>query len=92
MKVSIFDRAQSAVKNIGERLGQWANTSIDTVVVLGSGLGQFAETLVDQVVIPYEAVPEFVRSSRGAQWTTGDRSSPGEPSTYCHYAGPISLL
>ena len=63
MKVSIFDRAQSALKNISERLGQWANTSIDTVVVLGSGLGQFAETLVDQVVIPYEAVPEFVRST-----------------------------
>jgi purine-nucleoside phosphorylase len=63
MKVSIFDRAQSAVKNIQERLDPVIDAPIDTVVVLGSGLGHFAETLIDPVIIPYEAIPEFVRST-----------------------------
>lgn len=63
MKVSIFDRAQSAVKHIRERIGRPIDTPIDTVVVLGSGLGHFAETLIDPAIIPYDAIPEFVRST-----------------------------
>ncbi|MFN6200858.1 MAG: purine-nucleoside phosphorylase [Acidobacteriota bacterium] len=62
MKVSIFDRAQSAVKHIQERIDR-PDTRIETVVVLGSGLGHFAETLLEPVIIPYDAIPEFVRST-----------------------------
>lgn len=63
MKVSIFDRAQSAVKHIQERIDRPVDTRIETVVVLGSGLGHFAETLLEPVIIPYDAIPEFVRST-----------------------------
>ncbi len=63
MKVSIFDRAQSAVKHIQERIDRPVDTNIETVVVLGSGLGHFAETLLEPVIIPYDAIPEFVRST-----------------------------
>jgi len=63
MKVSIFDRAQSAVKHIQERIDRPVDTRIETVVVLGSGLGHFAETLLEPVIITYDAIPEFVRST-----------------------------
>ncbi len=59
MSKSIFDRAESAVRHLQERLGR----PIDVVVVLGSGLGHFAEVLTDSVIIPYEEIPDFVRST-----------------------------
>jgi purine-nucleoside phosphorylase len=59
MSKSIFDRAESAVRHIQERLGR----PIDVLVVLGSGLGHFAEVLTDSIIIPYEEIPDFVRST-----------------------------
>lgn len=59
MTVTIFDRAQTAMRFIRDHV----HRPIDVAVVLGSGLGHFAETLVNQVIIPYEEIPDFVRST-----------------------------
>lgn len=59
MTVTIFDRAQTAMRFIRDHV----HRQIDVAVVLGSGLGHFAETLVNQVIIPYEEIPDFVRST-----------------------------
>lgn len=54
MTVTIFDRAQTAMRFIRDHV----HRQIDVAVVLGSGLGHFAETLVKQVIIPYEEIPD----------------------------------
>lgn len=59
MSKSIFDRAQSAIRYIEERLDR----PVEALVVLGSGLGHFAEALAESIVIPYEDIPDFVRST-----------------------------
>lgn len=59
MSGSIFDRAQTSARYIGERLAGVP----DVVVVLGSGLGAFAESLADAVLVPYEEIPDFARST-----------------------------
>jgi purine-nucleoside phosphorylase len=59
MTEAIFDRAQTAVRYLRERIP----TPIDVAVVLGTGLGSFAETLRDPILVPYEEIPDFVRST-----------------------------
>lgn len=59
MTTSVFDRAQTCLRYIRERVPAPA----DIAVVLGSGLGAFAETLEDKIIIPYEEIPDFVRST-----------------------------
>lgn len=59
MASSIFDRAQTSVRFIRERI----NAEVDVAVVLGSGLGAFAETLEEKTIVPYEDIPDFARST-----------------------------
>lgn len=59
MQSSIFDRAVVSGRFIREKAG----TDIDVLVVLGSGLGAFAETLDSKIILPYEAIPDFARST-----------------------------
>lgn len=55
----IYEKAQEAADYIRSKYSK----EIKVALVLGSGLGAFADSIKNPVIIPYEAIPNFSRST-----------------------------